>query len=71
VDRWPELVGRDVAAHTEPLGVRKGVLLVQADDPAYGDHLAWHERKLVTQLTSIFGEGVVTGVQVRIRADRG
>ena len=67
LERWPEVVGRDVAAHTEPVGVRHGILVVQADDPAYGDHLAWQERQLVARLAVVLGEGVVTGLQVRIR----
>lgn len=68
--RWPEVVGRDLAAHTEPVGVRHGILVVQADDPAYGDNLAWKERELVHRLALVLGEGVVTGLQVRIRPPR-
>ena len=65
--RWPEVVGRDLAAHTQPIGVRHGVLVVEADDPAYGDHLAWQERPLLARLAGVLGEGVVTGLKVRIR----
>ena len=65
--RWPEVVGRDLAAHTEPIGVRHGVLVVQADDPAYGEHLSWQERQLVQRLATVLGEGIVTGLQVKIR----
>ena len=67
LDRWPELVGNDLAAHTEPLGVRRGVLLVEADDPAYGEALAWNERQVLARLAGDLGEGVVTGLQVRTR----
>ena len=65
--RWPEVVGRDLAAHTQPVGVRHGVRVVQADDPPYGENLAWKERELVQRLAVVLGEGVVTGLQVRIR----
>lgn len=67
VDRWAELVGRDLAAHTQPLGVRHGTLLVEADDPAFGQALKWRERELVTRLGPVLGDGVVTGLQVRTR----
>jgi predicted nucleic acid-binding Zn ribbon protein len=70
VTRWPEVVGRDLAAHTQPVGVRHGILVVQADDPAYGDSLAWRERELVQRLAVVLGEGVVTGLQVRTRPSR-
>ena len=65
--RWPEIVGRDVAAHTQPLGVRSGMLLVEADDPAYGEALSWDERRVLARLAADLGEGVVTGLQVRTR----
>jgi predicted nucleic acid-binding Zn ribbon protein len=71
LDRWPEVVGRDLAGHTEPVGVRHGVLLVQADDPAYGQALGWDERSVLARLANVLGPGIVTGLQVRIRADRG
>jgi predicted nucleic acid-binding Zn ribbon protein len=71
LDRWPEVVGRDLARHTEPLGVRHGVLLVQADDPAYGQALAWDERTVLGRLATVLGQGVVTGLEVRTRAERG
>lgn len=67
VDRWSELVGRDLAAHTQPLGVRHGTLLVEADDPAFGQALKWKERELLGRLAPVLGAGVVTGLQVRTR----
>jgi predicted nucleic acid-binding Zn ribbon protein len=65
LDHWPDLVGADLAAHTQPLGVRRGVLLVEADDPAYGQALAWDERGVLERLAGVLGAGVVTGVRVR------
>jgi predicted nucleic acid-binding Zn ribbon protein len=70
LSRWGDVVGNDLAAHTQPVGVRNGVLLVHADDPAYADHLSWNERQLVTRLAGVLGEGVVTALQVRTRPDR-
>lgn len=67
LDRWPEVVGRDWAAHTQPVGVRNGVLVVLADDPAYAEALSWEERVIVQRLASLLGEGVVSGLQVRVR----
>lgn len=65
IDRWPEVVGRDRAAHTQPVGVRNGVLVVQADDPAYAEALKWEKQLILQRLGSLLGEDVVTGLQVR------
>ena len=70
VDRWPELVGPERAAHTQPVGVRRGVLVVEADDPAYGQALQWSERTVLAQLAEILGEGVVTRLEVHTRSSR-
>jgi hypothetical protein len=67
IERWPQVVGRELAAHSEPLGVRQGVLLVAADDPAYGSRLQWEEREVIARLAAVLGEGVVDRVQVKIR----
>jgi predicted nucleic acid-binding Zn ribbon protein len=67
LERWPEVVGPELAAHTEPVGVRDEVLVVHADDPAYGERLAWAERRLVERLVVVLGEGVVSRVEVRTR----
>jgi predicted nucleic acid-binding Zn ribbon protein len=65
--RWAEVVGRDMATHTEPVGIRSGVLVVHADDPAFGQSLEWREAEFVQRLAVVLGDGVVTGLQVRIR----
>lgn len=67
VDQWSDLVGADLAAHTQPVGVRRGVLVVEADDPAYGERLAWGQQALLARLAGVLGDGVVTGLQVRTR----
>ena len=65
--RWTEVVGRDMATHTEPVGIRSGVLVVHADDRAFGQSLEWREAEFVQSLAVVLGDGVVTGLQVRIR----
>lgn len=44
------------------------MLVVEADDPAYGERLAWEQRALLTRLDDLLGRGLVTTVQVRTRA---
>lgn len=65
--RWAEVVGRDMAIHTEPVGIRSGILVVHADDPAFGQSLEWRQAEFVQRLSVVLGDGVVTGLQVRIR----
>lgn len=63
---WRELVGEQIAAHTSPISLRDGTLVVAVDDPAWGSQLRWLESDLTAQLTSALGEPV-TAVEVRVR----
>ena len=54
--RWPQLVGKQLAAHTRPVSLRRGRLIVHAEHP--GDSFALHyvRPRLLEQL-----QGKMTG----------
>lgn len=65
-DRWPELVGERLAAHTRPVAVRDGVLVVGVDDPAWATQVRFMEATLVERLGVLDG-APVRSVEVRVR----
>jgi len=67
LSRWSEVVGEELAAHTTPLGVRHGVLLAEADDPAHASMLEWQERQVIERLSAGLGPDVVTRLRVRVK----
>lgn len=67
LQRWPEVVGEQLAAHSRPLGLRDGALTIGADEPAWGAQLGWLEADILRRLAEALGPGVVTRIAVRVR----
>jgi len=67
LQRWPEVVGEQMAAHCRPVALRANVLTVVADEPAWGAQLGWLEADLRRRLDEALGAGAVTRIAVRIR----
>jgi predicted nucleic acid-binding Zn ribbon protein len=61
---WPELVGEAIAGHSRPRSVRRGVLTVAVDSPAWATQLRYLEGDVVARLAVPLGPGVVTGIRV-------
>jgi predicted nucleic acid-binding Zn ribbon protein len=65
--RWSEVAGEAAAAHSEPVGLRDGTLLVRVDHPGWVAELAFLEQRLVEQAFLVLGEPLVRAVKVRVR----
>ena len=58
---WPELIGAEVAAHTEPVSVEDGLLTVRCDSTAWAQQLRLMQ---ATVLNSIAERFPAAGVEV-------
>jgi predicted nucleic acid-binding Zn ribbon protein len=67
-ERWPEVVGAEVAEHARPLAIESGRLRIGVDSPGWASHLRWSEGEIVARIAHLVGEGQVTSVQVRVAA---
>ena len=54
---WDELVGARLAAHTRPVGLRDGVLVVGVEDPAWATEIRFLAPTLVERLRCRAGRG--------------
>jgi predicted nucleic acid-binding Zn ribbon protein len=66
-ERWPEIVGDAVAAHTHPLSMRDGSLQVAVDDPAWAPQLRFLEGDILRRLRDVLGSDEVARIEVRVR----
>lgn len=62
--RWAQIVGPDLAAHTEPAGLTDGELTVTADSTAWATQLRLLASELVRKLNAELGDGSVRRVKV-------
>ena len=65
---WAEVVGDQVAAHTRPLSLRGGRLVVAVEEPGWATQLRWLEADLLRRLEDACGADVVTAIEVRVQA---
>jgi predicted nucleic acid-binding Zn ribbon protein len=63
--RWTEIVGADLASHTQPESLRDGELTVLADSTAWATQLRLLAAQLVHRLNAELGTGTVLRVRVR------
>ena len=62
--RWTSLVGKALAAHTQPVSVRRGRLTVIAERPGDGFALAYQRTQLLERLQAM-SHGTVEELIVR------
>src|SRR5215471_15793935 len=61
---WPEIVGREVAAHTRPESFDDGELTVTADSDAWATQVRYLAPKVLARLAEELGAGTVRHIRV-------
>jgi predicted nucleic acid-binding Zn ribbon protein len=62
-ERWPSIVGPDIAAHARPSSLREGVLRVRTDSPAWATEIGYLAEVIRTQINDALGQVVVKEVR--------
>ena len=65
-DRWAEIVGDAVAAHAQPRSLKRGVLSVAVDHPAWATELRYMEAEIMARSNGVAGAGTVAKIEVRV-----
>jgi len=65
-ERWEGLVGPAMAAHTRPVSLVRGTLVVTVDQPGWAAQISWLEADLLRRFTEELGPGVVAALVVRV-----
>ncbi len=69
--RWTDVVGDRVAAHTGPLAVRDGALIIAVDDPAWASELRWQSARLCERARYVLNDDSIERITVRGGPDTG
>lgn len=64
---WPGLVGELVGAHSRPIDVADGILVIEVDDPAWASELGWLADDLVGRIRDRLDTNEINEIQVRVR----
>jgi len=68
VERWPEVVGPELASLVRAVAVRGSELVVRVEDPAWASQIAWLESQLLERIADLVGPGRITAVKARVAA---
>ena len=66
-EAWEELVGSVMAAHTSPVRLVDGELVVAVDDPAWAAEMRFFGSELIGRINDAAEEEAVTSLTVRVR----
>lgn len=59
LESWPEIVGVEIAKHSQALGLRDGVLWVRAESSVWAQELSLLRPRIREELEKKLGEGSV------------
>ncbi|HMM22578.1 MAG TPA: DUF721 domain-containing protein [Selenomonadales bacterium] len=60
---WRQMVGEEIAAHTRPGRVRRGILNVSANNAVWAHHLSTLKEEIMDKINAFMGEKVVTEIK--------
>ena len=66
-DRWAEVVGPALGAHTHPGDLVDGVLAVICDEGAWAAQIRWQEKQIRTRFAETFPGSEIRKLTVRVR----
>jgi len=66
-DRWADAVGPAIAAHTKPVSLADGCLVVEVDHPTWATQLRFLEADVLTRLHDVAGVDDVVRIELRVR----
>jgi len=71
LSKWAEIVGTEIAAHSEAFDLADGVLTIEADHGVWRQELTLLMPMIVTKFNEMCGAGTVTEIQWRHRPVHG
>lgn len=66
-NRWEEIAGSVAAAHSWPLSVTRGALVVAVDGPGWATSLRALSTQLLQRVEDVAGPGVADRIEVRVK----
>jgi predicted nucleic acid-binding Zn ribbon protein len=64
---WNRLLDPNIAAHAQPVGLRKGTLFVHVDNSVWLTEIVrYRQREILTRLQSSFGSQVIQRISFRL-----
>lgn len=69
-ERWEEVLGADVAAHSRPVALRRGVLEVAVDSSVWCQQLKLRSPEILAALRAAAGDDAPEAIWLRVSRNR-
>lgn len=63
---WKEVAGDFIAAHTQPVSVKEGILVLQVTQPAMRFHLEQMKPELLKNIKARFGSNIIKTIRFNL-----
>lgn len=60
---WDSTVGKEIARHTEPFKVVKGILFVKVEDDVWRNELMFHKHDIIQRLNQQLGKKAIEEIK--------
>lgn len=64
-EKWEDIVGKIIASHTRPVGIRHRRLQVLVDSPAWLQEISFYRRELIERVNRYMGKKIINQVYLR------
>jgi predicted nucleic acid-binding Zn ribbon protein len=68
---WPAVVGEALARRSRPRGVKRGVLVVEAENNVWMQELRFHQAEILDRVRERFPKLAVKGIRLELERERG
>ncbi|MDI6703738.1 MAG: DUF721 domain-containing protein [bacterium] len=62
---WDNLVGKEIAIHTRPIGIKSGVLFIKVDDAIWANELNFLKWEIIDVLNKKVEEKIVKNIYIK------
>ncbi|PCJ60643.1 MAG: hypothetical protein COA73_08115 [Candidatus Hydrogenedentota bacterium] len=68
-DQWPSIVGPKFQAHSNPLGVRDRVLIIEVDSAVWMHKISYEKPRILTRIAGIIQPDLIDDIYLSLSKD--
>ncbi|MBU0700008.1 DUF721 domain-containing protein [bacterium] len=66
IQKWPEIVGRIISSHTQPLRIKGRILFVGVDSSIWANELSLLKMQIISDLNKTIGQDMIGDIYFKV-----
>jgi len=71
IGAWPAIVGETVSKRSRPRGIKRGILVVEAENNVWMQEIRFHQSEILDRIRERFPKLRVKGIRLELERERG